>query len=181
MEQSIEQLKILITLWTPKVLSALLILAGFYVASRIATTLMRRFLSVKLNNDVVEVIASAARIIVFTFGGITALGTLGVDVSALVAGLGLTGFAIGFALKDVISNVLAGILVLMYQPFKRGDIVEIGSLKGSVMSIELRYTRLRSEDGSEILIPNSNLMTTNIVISHSTSRGVQKTQIEPTK
>ena len=53
-------------------------------------------------------------------------GTVGVDVSALVAGLGLAGFAIGFALRDAVSNTLAGVLVLMYQPFRVGDDIKTG-------------------------------------------------------
>ena len=57
-------------------------------------------------------------------GLVTALGTLGVDVSALVAGLGLTGFALGFAVKDTISNILAGVLLLVYRPFSKKDYVE---------------------------------------------------------
>ena len=91
---------------------------------------------------------------IILMGLISALGTLGVDVSAMVAGLGLTGFALGFALKDALSNLLAGVLVLFYQPFKIGDRVEVSGCKGIVKDIDLRYTTLESED-TTFLIPNS--------------------------
>ena len=71
-------------------------------------------------------------------GAIRTPGTVGVDVSALVAGLGLAGFAIGFALRDAVSNTLAGVLVLMYQPFRVGDDIKTG---GSRLSSYTRHHR----------------------------------------
>jgi len=78
------------------------------------------------------------------FGFITAPGTLGVNISALVAGLGLTGFALGFAFRDALPNVLAGIMILFYHPFRRGDRVVITGLEGQVTAIDLRYTTWRT-------------------------------------
>ena len=66
-------------------------------------------------------LARAAKIALITLGAVTALGNLGVDVSAIVVGLGLTGFALGFALRDTISNLLAGVLILLYSPFEIGN------------------------------------------------------------
>src|SRR5262249_2389900 len=76
------------------------------------------------------------------------------DVSALVAGLGLTGFALGFALKDIVSNALSGILVLVYRPFRLLDSIKVTDLEGAVTEINLRYTVLEA-GGKIILIPNS--------------------------
>ena len=68
------------------------------------------------NSDLIRLLARTAQIAVQVFGAVTALGTSGIDVSALVAGLGLTGFALGFAFRYVLSNVLAGVLILMLPP-----------------------------------------------------------------
>ena len=88
------------------------------------------------------------------FGFISALGMIGINVNALVAGLGLTGFALAFALKDALSNLLAGAMVLVYQPFRHGDHVKIQTFEGTVSKIDLRYTTL--DTGKEkFLIPNS--------------------------
>lgn len=94
----------------------------------------------------------------WTLGLITIFGTLGVDITALVAGLGLTGFALGFALKDSISNMLAGVLILLYRPFNIGDMIKISGFEGKVMTIDLRYTVISSEN-NKVYIPNSKLFT----------------------
>jgi small-conductance mechanosensitive channel len=84
-------------------------------------------------------------------------------VSALVAGLGLTGFALGFALKDTISNLISGVLILLYKPFQIGNRIKISGYEGIVVSIDLRYTELDAES-CKILIPNSNLFTNPIEV-----------------
>jgi small-conductance mechanosensitive channel len=92
--------------------------------------------------------------VMIIIGLITALGTLGIDVTAMVAGLGLSGFALGFALKDAISNMLSGILILFYHPFRCGDRIKVSGCEGIVKDINLRYTVLAGE-ASEFLVPNS--------------------------
>ena len=70
----------------------------------------------------------------------------------------------GFAFRDVLSNVLAGVLILMYRPFRRGDKISVTGLEGTVTGIDLRYTVLENE-GKTILIPNSSLFTNPIVVT----------------
>ena len=94
---------------------------------------------------------------------ISAFGTLGIDISAMVAGLGLTGFALGFALKDTITNLLAGVLILLYKPFDIANEIQIANFKGKVISIDLRYTQLE-DVGNKILIPNAKLFTDPIIV-----------------
>lgn len=108
--------------------------------------------------DVLNLLQQAAKTAVLIFGGITALGTMGIDVSALVAGLGLTAFALGFAFRDILANLLAGVLILIYRPFQRSDRIAVQGFEGTVIEIGLRYTALQGEE-KKILIPNSNLFT----------------------
>ena len=103
------------------------------------------------------------------FGAVTALGTTGINVSALVAGLGLTGFALGFAFRDILANVVAGVLILVYRPFTRNDRVAVAGFEGTVSAIDLRYTTLTTED-KRILIPNSTLFTNAISVAQSATR-----------
>jgi small-conductance mechanosensitive channel len=100
---------------------------------------------------------------VLIVGLITGLGTVGIDISALIAGLGLTGLAIGIALKDVVSNSIAGIMILIYKPFQRHDQITVTGLEGSVVQIDLRFTTLETAD-QRILIPNANLLTNSIIV-----------------
>jgi small conductance mechanosensitive channel len=89
-----------------------------------------------------------------TLALLTALATMGVDIGALIAALGLTSLAIGLALKDTIENAITGVLLLIQRPFKVGDVIQVGSVTGTVMDVAIRTTRLKSTDGLHMLIPN---------------------------
>ncbi len=116
-----------------------------------------------IDSSVINLLARSAYVVLLVIGLITTLGTLGIDVSGIVASLGLTGFAVSFALKDSISNLLSGMLILIYRPFKVGDTIKVKSFEGRVSTIDLRYTRLE-RDGEKILVPNSLLFTNPISI-----------------
>ena len=96
-------------------------------------------------------------------GGIIALGTLGINVSALVAGLGLTGLAIGLALKEIISNIFAGIMVILYKPFKDNDHIAVTTFEGRVVEINLRFTTLEAGD-KRIYVPNAMVISNAVVV-----------------
>jgi small conductance mechanosensitive channel len=118
----------------------------------------------RLDPGLTYFLSRTAKLSFVVFGAVTALGTLGVDVTALVTGLGLTGFAVGFALKDIISNALSGILILVYKPFRHGDLITVSEQTGKVAEINLRYTVLDSEDKT-VFVPNSNLFTNVVIVS----------------
>lgn len=144
---------------------AILVLGGFLILAKVASSIVSR-VGQRVGEDrrdVMLLIAQMARIAILVFGVVTALGTLGINVSALVAGLGLTGFALGFAFRDALSNVLAGFMILLYRPFRRGDVITVTLLEGKVTEINLRYTVIQAE-GSRVLIPNSNLLTNPIIV-----------------
>ena len=123
-------------------------------------------LAKKLNPAIVRLLGRTAKNLLTLLGLITALGTLGVDVSAMVAGLGLTGFALGFALKDILSNLISGILILLYEPFKLNDSIVVDKYEGKVVDINLRYTAI-SQAGNDVLVPNSFLFSKPISVNKS--------------
>jgi small-conductance mechanosensitive channel len=139
----------------------------FWVAARAVGFLVRRLErrvgGRRRRRQVLALVSQTVTSTILLFGGVTALGTMGINVSALVAGLGLTGFALGFALKDAISNVLAGVLILLYEPFGIEDRIAVVGLEGTVASIDPRYTILTSED-RRYLIPNALLMTNTVTV-----------------
>ena len=152
------------TLWVPKVGGVVVILLGFYIFSKlIQGAIIKAAERLKLASHLASLLARTSNITLLIFGCVTALGTLGINISALVAGLGLTGFALGFALKDTISNLLSGVLILLYQPFTIGNTIKVSGFEGKVVAIDLRYTELKSE-GNKILIPNSKLFTDPITV-----------------
>ncbi len=145
--------------FAPRLALAAAIFLAFWIASKVLRRVVRASLR-KLGaerQEVVGLLANATHIIVLIFGAISALGTAGVDVSALVAGLGLAGFAVGFALRDAVSNTLAGVLVLMYQPFRVGDNITTSGVGGRVISIDLRYTTIEGK-AERYLVPNGTLL-----------------------
>ncbi len=155
-----------ILLWAPRVGIAVVVFLMFWFFARLLTRVITKGSKrLKQNTYITLLIARTAKITLLVLGIVTALGTLGINISAMVAGLGLTGFALGFALKDTISNLLAGVLILLYHPFEIGNRIKIGGYEGTVVSIDLRYTELEAE-GNKILIPNSKLFTNPITVLH---------------
>lgn len=148
----------------PSVAVSIVILLVFWLlASAVARLIHRVGARAKVNPDVLGLLAWSGRVTVLAIGVVTACGTMGIDVGALLAGLGLTGFAIGFALKDIISNWLSGVLILIYEPFRRGDFINVGGLEGNVVAIDFRYTSLQKDD-TVILVPNANLFVKEIIV-----------------
>uniref|UniRef100_UPI00404B116D mechanosensitive ion channel family protein n=1 Tax=Cephaloticoccus sp. TaxID=1985742 RepID=UPI00404B116D len=91
------------------------------------------------------------------FGGLMIAQSLGADVKAFLAGLGIGGLAFALAAQDTIANVFGSIVVAIDQPFKVGEFVQIGSLKGTVEDIGLRSTKLRTPERTLIFIPNKSV------------------------
>jgi len=152
------------TLWVPRVIGVVVIFVVFFILAKVMKrTVTSAAERLKLDGKLTSLLARTSSIALMIFGFVTALGTLGINVSALVAGLGLTGFAVGFALKDTISNLLSGVLILLYRPFEVGNRIKISGYEGIVISIDLRYTKLDSER-TKVLIPNSKLFTDPITV-----------------
>jgi small conductance mechanosensitive channel len=158
-------LSVELALFLPRALTALAILAAFWVGGMLAAGVVLRLGRARdLDTDLTRLLAHSARGALVAFGLVTALGTVGIDVKALVAGLGLTGFALGFALRDIIANTLAGILILVYKPFRRGDRISVAGSEGVIAEIDLRYTVLNVDETTRVLVPNSTLFTNSITV-----------------
>ena len=100
---------------------------------------------------------------VWVIGSIVALGVLGLDFTALLGTLGLTSVAIGFSLRDVLSNYISGVILLAARPFRISDQVVIGNYEGTVVQIQLRATTMRTYDGRLVYIPNQQVFQKSVV------------------
>ena len=168
MNISLEKLLEQVVAFLPQAAGAAFILLVFWFVGLIVSRVFKR-LALKSDpgrQDILRLFARACRLTLIVFGVVSALGTLGINVAAMVAGLGLTGFALSFALKDVLSNAVSGVLLLFYQPFQRGDQVVAEGFEGEVMAIDLRYTRLQVKSDT-VLIPNSVLFTKSVRVLDS--------------
>jgi small-conductance mechanosensitive channel len=136
----------------------------FWIAARLFRGAVQRFGRTRhLSLDLIVLMEQITEAALLIFGMVTSLGTLGIDVGAMIAGLGLVGFALGFALKDLLSNFLAGFLILLYNPFVRGDQIDVSGNSGQVLEVNLRYTVLQDE-GKRVLIPNSILFQNPVIV-----------------
>ena len=149
----------------PGIMAGLAIIAAFMVAASLARRVFGR-IAKGVDEDkrpLVGLAGQTVRYAIIAAGLITGLGTMGIDVSALIAGLGLTGFALGYAFRDALSNLIAGVLIILYQPFKPGNLVTVSGHTGRVTSINFRYTVLDVE-GKTVLVPNSTVFGTVITV-----------------
>lgn len=92
----------------------------------------------------------------WVFLSLVTLGTVGIDTKPLISLLSVAGITVGFAAKDILTNSFAGLYILLSRPFQRGDFISVDGYKGKVISIDLRYVKLLSEDEkTETLVPIS--------------------------
>jgi small-conductance mechanosensitive channel len=149
----------------PRIGTGAAIFAGFLLGARIAGFFIARAgRRTRAQPDLIRLLGRAAQIAIGIFGAVTAFGTMGVDVGALIAGLGLSSFALGFALKDALSNLLSGISILLYRPFRVGNRIAATGMEGTVVEINFRYTVLDGGD-KRILIPNAFLFTNVLTVA----------------
>ncbi|HDY7823428.1 TPA: mechanosensitive ion channel [Vibrio vulnificus] len=137
----------------------------FFIVSLVFDKLLKKVES-KFDSSASELFrlfSNSQKAVLIFIGTFLALSKLGFEIGTLVASLGLTGFALGFALKDAISNLVAGIMLALYKPIKLGDTVEITGSKGVVVDLNLRYITIKA-DGMTHLIPNSLLLNNKLSI-----------------
>jgi len=123
----------------------------------------------KVDNIIFDLFNKFAGVITFFVAAILALDMLGINVMPFVAGAGVAGIAIGFAAKDTLSNLIAGVLLIIDRPFEIGDRIEVWSAPkgsatwGDVIDIGLRATKIKTTDNLVIIIPNNEIMKRDIV------------------
>ena len=152
-------------LWAygPKIITALVIfIVGRIIVNIIVKILKKVMDKAHVDETLTKFITSLARIFLLMVVVIAALESLGVDTTSMVAILGAAGLAIGLALQSSLSNFSAGVMLIIFRPFKSGDFIEAGGAMGIVEEIHIFNTMMRTADNKEIIIPNSNIMGGNI-------------------
>lgn len=164
--------------WLPKALSAAALLLVFLLlASIVRRTAHAALRRTEMPDATRVIIARFARYIVITFGVLTVLDQAGINVTSMVAGLGIAGLAVSFAAQDTIANVISGVTLLLDKPFKQGDWIAIGDLNATVTEIRLRTTVLTTFDNETIVIPNRTLAAERIVNYTLTRRARVKVSV----
>jgi len=149
-----------------------LIVFGFVQLAKVVQRLVRRGLNsarISISYLLKEMILTSARNFVVMLGILIALSQIGVSLGPLLAGLGIAGFIIGFAMQDSLANFASGMLILLYRPFDVGDIVEAGGVTGKVKNLSLVNTTFLTFDNQRLIVPN-NLIWGSVIINLTAQR-----------
>ncbi|HEY4760565.1 MAG TPA: mechanosensitive ion channel domain-containing protein [Thermoguttaceae bacterium] len=137
----------------------LFILVGFYIARLISRLMVRGLRYREVDAELILLISRIAQWAIIVGVILFSAQQVGVDVTAILTGLGILGFTLGFALQDVSKNFIAGLLLLLQQPFKLGDTIQVSGFSGTIIDINLRDTEIRTMDGLRVRIPNGEIFT----------------------
>jgi small conductance mechanosensitive channel len=163
MEQVIAKLQEWIALYGLKVImAAAILIIGRFAAIGIRSLVRRVMVKSRVDKTLVSFITNLAFVAIMAFVIIAALGQLGVQTASFVAVLGAAGLAVGLALQGSLANFAAGILMMIFKPFKVGDYIEAGGTSGAVVSIGIFTTELKSPDNKKVIVPNAKVTGDNI-------------------
>ena len=151
----------------PNIVVALVVLFVFWLISRGVRSLVRRAAERRDRPSLADVASSLVGWSVMIFGFMLAVTIVAPSITPanLLGSLGVGSVAIGFAFKDILQNMLAGILILLRQPFNVGDQIVSGGHEGTVERIETRATLIKTYDGRRVVIPNSDIYTDSVVVN----------------
>jgi small conductance mechanosensitive channel len=138
--------------------AAVILVAGLIVGRWLGGLVDQRLRSRAMEPPMRVLVVRALRVTVMLFAFVVALDKLGFQVAPLVAGIGVAGIGIGFALQGVLSNVMAGLTIIFTKPFRVGEYVEVTGVRGDVAAIELFSTTLVHGDRSRVIIPNRKIV-----------------------
>ncbi|APZ44019.1 mechanosensitive ion channel family protein [Acidihalobacter ferrooxydans] len=159
--------------WGIKLVVALIVLLiGLWLAGLITALVGKVLTKANVDAMLVRFIDSILKVLLQIVVIIAALGQLGVQTTSLIAILGAAGLAIGLALQSSLSNFAAGVLLLVFKPFKAGDFIEAGGVLGVVEHVRVFNSVLRTPDNREIIVPNGHIY--NGVITNFSARDTRR-------
>ncbi|MDL2328141.1 mechanosensitive ion channel [Desulfosarcina sp. OttesenSCG-928-A07] len=163
MDDLLKKLYDLLLFYGLKALAALAIfIIGQLIAKGIRSLIERIMTKSGVNETLISFTSHIAYIALLAFIVIAALGQLGIQTTSFIAVLGAAGLAIGLALQGSLSNFAAGFLLIIFRPFKVGDLIEGAGVFGTVESIQIFTTQLKTGDNKTVIIPNAKLNENNI-------------------
>ena len=161
------------TIGQPVALAIVLIVAVLFIAGWIKRLTTKACRKADVEETLARFLGNMVRYLVLFAGGITILGTLGIETTSFAAVLAAAGFAVGMALSGMLGNVAAGVMLLFFKPFKVGDVVSAGGVTGKVIELGLFTTAFDTPDNRRIIVPNGSVFGGTIEnISHHDTRRV---------
>jgi len=150
--------------WGINITMALTIfIIGRIVVNILTKVMGKLMIKASVDETLVDFVKSIAHTVLLLFVIVASLNQLGVDTTSLVALLGAAGLAIGLSLQSSLQNFAAGVMLLLFKPFKTGDFVEAGGSSGVIQKVNIFTTTMHSPDNKEIIIPNGAIYNGNII------------------
>ena len=140
-----------------------IVIIGMIVARIVSNTVNRLMVARKIDATVADFLSALVRYGIIAFTLIAALGRVGVQTASVIAVLGAAGLAVGLALQGSLSNLAAGVLLVMFRPFRAGEYVDLGGVAGTVLNVQIFSTTMRTVDGKIVVIPNGKIIAGNII------------------
>ncbi len=157
-QDSLDQVIALVSTWGLQVLGAIAVLViGRWIAGLVRRGVARGLERAKADASLVPFLSSMAYYLAITVVLIAVLNLFGIETTSLVAVLGAAGLAVGFALQGTLSNFAAGVMILVFRPFRAGDFVDAAGVAGTVQEIGIFVTVLHTPDNVKIIVPNSEI------------------------
>ena len=142
----------------PGVIGAILVLVLGWLVARLTTSGMRRMLNrANIDATLTGFVSNIGFMTLMVLVVITALGQLGINTTSFAAIVGAAGLAIGFALQGSLANFAAGVMLILFRPFKAGDFIEAAGVAGVVEEVQVFATKILSVDNKEITLPNGQI------------------------
>lgn len=143
--------------------AAVVLIVGFLVVKLLVKILKKALRRFELDPSLIGFFMKATNIVLFVVLILCVLAILGVPTTGMIAAMSAAAVAVSLALKDSLSNIAQGILLLISHPFATGDFVEVGGVSGSVIEVDMLQTTLRTPDNRKVIIPNSQVATSEII------------------
>lgn len=140
-----------------------IVIVGMIVARLVSNTVNRLMVARHIDATVADFLSALVRYGIVAFTLIAALGRVGVQTASVIAVLGAAGLAVGLALQGSLSNLAAGVLLVMFRPFRAGEYVDLGGVAGTVLNVQIFSTTMRTVDGKIVVIPNGKIIAGNII------------------
>ena len=164
LEDILSQIKEILTIYGIRVIAGLAIfIIGRWVAKGLRNLLRRVLKRNKVDATLISFVCNLSYVALLTFVVIAALSKLGIQTTSLIAILGAASLAIGLALRGSLSNFAAGVMMIIFRPFKLGDFIEGGGASGTVEEIQIFSTLLRTADNKTVIVPNSKIFGDKII------------------
>jgi small conductance mechanosensitive channel len=163
-ETVVQQIVAFATSYGLQIVGAILILVVGRLAAGFSRRSVRKFLNFRhVDKAIVSFVSSLVYFVILTVTVLAALSKFGIQTTSFIAVLGAAGFAVGLALQGSLSNFAAGVLLLLFRPFKIGDSINAAGVEGSVQDIHLFVTEIATADNIQVIVPNSAIMSGTIM------------------